>query len=116
MFGGYTPVPWDGSKGWKNEPDDSDTSFLFTLKNPRNGPPTKFAHMKGEDAIGNYPNHGPVFAGNEDMGCENNSNTRNYNWTNLGGAYLNTTGLDGTKVFTGKEYFTAKEIEVCQVV
>jgi hypothetical protein len=50
----------------------------------------------------NFSDFGPVFAGNSDIGCCDNSNTRDDNWTNLGGGYLNTTGLDGKTVFTGK--------------
>jgi hypothetical protein len=40
-----------------------------------------------------------------------NCNTTN-NYTNLGGCYVNDTGIDGKLVFTGEYNFTVKEIEV----
>jgi fructose-specific component phosphotransferase system IIB-like protein len=54
----------------------------------------------------------PIFGSSHDfyvaVGC--NENTKSY--TNLGNAYRNDTGLNGTKVFTGESNFQVKEIEV----
>jgi hypothetical protein len=41
-----------------------------------------------------------------------NCNTNTSNYTNLGTAYVNDTGIDGKAVFTGEYNFTVKEIEV----
>jgi hypothetical protein len=41
-----------------------------------------------------------------------NCNTNTSSYTNLGSAYVNDTGITGTTVFTGEQYFTVKEIEV----
>jgi hypothetical protein len=41
IFGGFTPVEWDSNSCWKA--DDSQKSFLFTLKNPHNIPARRFA-------------------------------------------------------------------------
>lgn len=40
FFGGYTPLPWKSSGGWIE--DSTMQSFIFTLKNPHNIPPTKY--------------------------------------------------------------------------
>jgi hypothetical protein len=37
------------------------------------------------------------------------------NWTVLGHAYTNDTGIDGKQVFTGEFNFTVKEIEVFSI-
>jgi hypothetical protein len=43
IFGGFTPVTWEwnGKNLWKA--DDSQKSFVFTLKNPQNIPAKRFA-------------------------------------------------------------------------
>jgi hypothetical protein len=40
IFGGFTPIGWDSSSSYKN--DNSQTNFLFTMKNPRNSIPHRF--------------------------------------------------------------------------
>jgi hypothetical protein len=40
IFGGFTPVEW--RSGWRYRADDSQKSFLFTLKNPHNIPARRF--------------------------------------------------------------------------
>jgi hypothetical protein len=45
IFGGFTPVEWDSSYDLKA--DDSQKSFVFTLKNPHNIPARRFA-LKAE--------------------------------------------------------------------
>jgi hypothetical protein len=68
--------------------------------------------MSGKNAICCSSSYGPVFAGNNDMGVRDNCNTATNNWTNLGGSYVNDTGIDGRLVFTGEYHFTVKEIEI----
>jgi hypothetical protein len=45
IFGGFTPMRWDSSNCLKA--DDSQKSFLFTLKNPHNIPARRFV-LKAE--------------------------------------------------------------------
>jgi hypothetical protein len=68
--------------------------------------------MSGKNAIYCHSSCGPVFAGNSDMVVQDNCNTSTSNWTNLGGSYVNDTGIDGELVFTGEFHFTVNEIEV----
>jgi hypothetical protein len=110
IFGGFTPIAWSSSGGGK--PDNSGKSFLFSLKNPRNSEPRKFMLMSGRNAIYCDSSYGPVFYGNSDMAVCDNCNTATDNWTNLGGSYVNDTGIHGKLVFTGEYTFTVKEIEV----
>jgi hypothetical protein len=58
---------------------------------------------------------GPLFGSNSDIYVCNRCNERTYNYTNLGGAYVNNTGIDGRQVFTGEYNFTVKEIEVFSI-
>jgi uncharacterized coiled-coil protein SlyX len=54
IFGGFTPVAWESPFiGWHVRPDPTLKSFIFTLKNPDNFPPRKFALKveKKDDAI-----------------------------------------------------------------
>jgi hypothetical protein len=43
IFGGFTPVKWESRPSNCLKADDSQKSFLFTLKNPHNIPARKFA-------------------------------------------------------------------------
>lgn len=115
VFGGYAAVPWNSNSS-NYVPDDSNQSFLFSLKNPRNEQPTKFALKSSQYSIYSDPSYGACF-GDNDIWIVNNSNSNANSCTNLGAqAYSNTTGLDGRIVFTGKYNFTAKDIEVYQVL
>jgi hypothetical protein len=58
LFGGYTAVNWDIKGGWMVDK----TAFLFTLINPHNIPPTKYAiNPNGTNAILSGSGTGPVF-------------------------------------------------------
>jgi hypothetical protein len=111
IFGGFTPVAWDSSGS--NKPDSSGKSFLFTIKNPRGNQIRMFAIKNSSSyAIFCSSSYGPIFYRNNDILVQDACNTATNNFTNLGGAYTNDTGIDGTEVFTGECYFTVKEIEV----
>jgi hypothetical protein len=43
IFGGYTPPEWKALKSHYDKEDENVKSFLFTLQNPHNVPPQKFA-------------------------------------------------------------------------
>jgi hypothetical protein len=113
VFGGFTPVTWDSSDLFKA--DDSQRSFLFTLKNPHNIPARRFA-LKAEKkgrAILCVSRWGPRFG--DDIAVSDNCNANTSSCTWHGDAYANDTGLDGTKVFTGSFKFRVKEIEVFEI-
>jgi hypothetical protein len=112
IFGGFTPIDWESSANGIRKPDSSGKSFLFSLKNPRNSEPRKFMLINGKNAIYCSSSSGPCFAGNCDMFVQDNCNTATNNWADLGGSYVNDTGIDGKLVFTGEYNFTVKEIEV----
>jgi hypothetical protein len=110
VFGGFTPVAWDSSNSSK--PDSSQTSFLFTVKNPRGSDGRKFVMANSANAIRCLTSYGPIFGSNHDIQVADGCNGNTSSYTNLGGAYTNDTGINGQQVFTGEHTFTAKEIEV----
>jgi hypothetical protein len=118
IFGGFTPLEWDSGESPKA--DASLKSFIFTLKNPHNGPAKKFA-LKAEakeKAIIGYSWRGPHFEGGFSL-CDN-SNARPQNdcsyTSSFGNGYENDTTLDGKTFLTGSEWFTVKELEVFEIV
>jgi hypothetical protein len=112
IFGGFTPVKWESLYPGKEKADPSLKSFLFTLKNPHNFPPRRFALKVQEknEAIYCRSDCGPHF---DDIGvydsCKANSDSCTYCF---GAHYTNDTELDGKTLFTGSKYFQVKEIEV----
>jgi hypothetical protein len=96
--------------------DDSQKSFLFTLKNPHNIPARRFvlkAEMKHQ-AIFCGSKAGPYFGFGSDLGVNNNCNSRD-NVTTLGISYTNDTGLIKSIVFAGSGLFQVQEIEVFEI-
>jgi hypothetical protein len=114
IFGGFTPVEWESPPQYKPKADDSEKSFLFTLKNPHNIAPRRFALRPAEKqrAIVCDSKWGPDFY---DLGVSDNCNANTDSSTSLGDTYSNDTGLDGRTVFTGWHYFQVKEIEVFEI-
>jgi hypothetical protein len=124
IFGGFTPVEWE-SRVWNGKDDDEDNvfkvddsqkSFVFTLKNPHNFPARKFALKADEKdrAIGCDSKCGPVFGGGFGVSDNCNTNTQSYAVV-FGVCYINDTGLDGETFFTGSTNFKVKEIEVFEI-
>jgi hypothetical protein len=112
IFGGFTPVEWESNSGEKA--DDSQNSFVFTLKNPHNIPARRFA-LKAEkkhQAIVCNSKWSPRFC---DIGVYNNCNANTGSYTHLGIGYTNDSGLDWSIVFTGSTNFKVKEIEVFEI-
>jgi hypothetical protein len=94
--------------------DDSQKSFLFTLKNPHNIPARRFA-LKAEKkqyAINCNSGWGACFNA---IWVSDNCNANTRSWTVLDRSYTNDTGLRGQIVFTGSEEFQVKEIEVFEI-
>jgi hypothetical protein len=122
ILGGFTLVEW-GSWEWNRQygdknnclkADNSQKSFVFTLKNPHNMPAMRFAlndeekwraiHCDSEW----FPDFNDIVIGDD---CSANTSS----FTLLGSAYTNETGLDGCIVFTSSRNFQVKEIEVFEI-
>ena len=108
IFGGYASIPWTNNGGGKPAPD----TFIFTLSNIYNIPPTKFNLKIDKNGVYHHPNEGPVFGNNAiyiDKDFKGKSNI----------SYFPDNFEDNTKkgnsIFTGKEKnsnLLIKEIEV----
>jgi hypothetical protein len=110
IFGGFTPISWDSSNSWKA--DNSQQSFVFSIKNSRNSDPRSFPLVNSSGAILCYSSYGPTFGTGHDIYAANACNENTSSYTNLGSGYRNDTGLDGKEVLTGEYNFQVTEIEV----
>jgi predicted nucleic acid-binding Zn-ribbon protein len=115
IFGGFTPVEWDSTSNYKTDP--SLKSFLFTLKNPHNFPPRRFAVKADGNALRCLSDVGPYL---RDMKvcADANANMDSFTcW--FGDRYTNDTGIGGNPgqntFFTGAHSFQAKEVEVFEI-
>jgi hypothetical protein len=109
IFGGFTPLEWDSEICLKG--DDTETTFIFTLKNPHKIPSRKFTSKTEakHEAISCSPIWGPNFG---DIAVSDNCNA---NTEKFGSKYTNDTGLDGEVLLTGSGHFQVKEIEVFEI-
>jgi hypothetical protein len=114
IFGGYTPLAWSSRDEYVSDP--SLKSFVFTIKNPHNLPPTIFKQQRETDAIHPYSSRGPVFGSGHTLSVCDQCHTSNSSYSNFGGTYANDTGIAGTQVLAGPQSFTVEEIEVFEVV
>jgi hypothetical protein len=110
MFGGFTPISWDSSNSWKA--DNSEQSFVFTIKNALNSDARSFPLVNSSRAIYCYSGYGPTFGSGYAIYVADGCNENTSSYTNLGSGYRNDTGLNDTEVFTGEYNFQVKEIEV----
>jgi hypothetical protein len=120
IFGGFTPVKWE-SRAWTGnwrdiaKADESQKSFIFSLKNPRNFPAKRFA-LKREarhHAIECASNTGPRFW---DFNISDNCNANNDSYAHgFGQTYTKDPGLDENTFLTGAQTFKVKEIEVFEM-
>jgi hypothetical protein len=110
IFGGFTPIAWDSSNSYKT--DNSNQSFLLSIKNARNTEPQSFPLVNSAKAIHCYFSHGPKFGYGYDIYVANGCNENSSSYTHLGNGYRNDTELNGKEVFTGERQFQVKEIEV----
>jgi hypothetical protein len=118
VFGGFTPVPWQtGTADGQAITDESQKSFLFTLRNPHNLGPRKFGMQTGleDHAIICNPSQGPNFANVVVVDNCNKSSENLTNWDYLEDFYENLTLIDGATLLTGSTRFTVKEIEVFEI-
>jgi hypothetical protein len=110
IFGGFIPIAWDSSNS--NKADNSQQSFVFSVKNARNSDPRSFPLVNSKCAIKCCASYGPTFGNGNDIHIADRCNENTRNFTNLGYGYRNDTGLNGREVFTGNSNFQVKEIEV----
>jgi hypothetical protein len=104
IFGGFTPIAWDSSSGWKA--DNTGKSFVFSLKNPRNTEPKIFPFSNASNVTYCGSSYGPRFGGNRDIYVENNCDQNTGSHTKLG---------NDPMFGTGEYHFQVKEIEVFTV-
>ncbi|POG76246.1 hypothetical protein GLOIN_2v1557899 [Rhizophagus irregularis DAOM 181602=DAOM 197198] len=71
IVGGYNPLYWDSSNGWKPTSD----SFIFSFANKDNLQSAKLGYSNYGDpysVFGGNVNYGPLFGGGHDLGFSNN--------------------------------------------
>jgi hypothetical protein len=115
IFGGFTPLPWSSRS--ESLRDDSNKSFLFSVKNPHNIHPIRFQLSSTYSyAIKCSPDYGPMFGGN-DLIIHNNCNVDSKNSTEgFGTNYKNDSPIEySSTFFTGQPKFTVQEIEVFEI-
>jgi uncharacterized coiled-coil protein SlyX len=131
IFGGFTPVKWDSSSGYKDDP--SLKSFLFTLKNPHGVPARKFALKSPTEeqaivyrsfglcenkavAIKCHSWYGPTFWGIFVVGhCNATTQSHTFLHWSYSRDFRTGLGQDGHTFFTGSNYFKVKEIEIFKI-
>jgi hypothetical protein len=111
---------WNEKRGKESnavKADDSQKSFVFTLKNPHNIPAKRFAlnaEMKWRAIVCNS-RCGPDFC---NIGVSDNCNTNTNSCACFNGfidSYINDTGLNGKTIFADLKNFQVKEIEVFEI-
>jgi hypothetical protein len=83
IFGGFTPLEWESHTSMFWKADESQKSFLYTLKNPHIISARRFV-LKAEEiwrGIECYSHDGPSFG--SDFGVSDNCNANNDSWTAL---------------------------------
>ena len=110
IFGGYASIDWRSCNNYGSAPD----SFLFTLTNMFNFPPTKFPNINSNCSIYDYSSSGPCFGGGRDIAIDFSSNGFGFPSSykdELGKGYL---------IFKeendGNNKFDLKEIEVFKLI
>ena len=107
IFGGFTSITWDGSSGWKIDPN----AFLFSLTNKDNKP-FKMRQNNANCSIVCRSDHGPTFGSGYDICICNNSNTTTGSYSNLGNSYQHPQPSQGASFLAGSHQFHLSEIEV----
>jgi hypothetical protein len=121
IFGGFMKCVWDSSNSWKA--DDSQKSFLFTMKNPHSIPARKLSltpNMKQyamycwtADPLIWFGNGGAIGIS---AGCTTNNQSHNTGFGHSNGSYENDTGLNGPTFFTGESNYTVKDLEIFELI
>jgi hypothetical protein len=126
IFGGFTPAKWEspqwnGNYGKESnlaKADDSEKSFIFTLKNGHKVGERRFG-LKSEEkwrALFCDSGCGPCFGNYCDIFISDHCNANiGSHSSGFGQTYANDTGLDGPTFFSGSSHFRVKEIEVFEI-
>lgn len=109
VFGGFTDVSWC-SRFKKGKFASSQKSFLFTLSNPSNTPPTKFEVKQTNYAINNHPSNGPIFGSGADLCIGNDCNANKDSYSQLPFSYGDSSVP--AHLLTGEQYFIVEDYEV----
>ncbi|XP_047739160.1 uncharacterized protein LOC108682676 isoform X2 [Hyalella azteca] len=86
VCGGYSDIAW-GKTNIKGRYVPSDKSFLFSLVNPQDAPPTKFPVIKKMFAICYHPDCGPIFGAGADLFISSNCHQNLESYSNLPHSY-----------------------------
>jgi hypothetical protein len=121
-FGGYSPLAWESPEEGRDKRDASLRSFVFTLANPSNTKPRKFALQRDGKhcAIRCDRATGPVF-GESDIvigdkcNAEGGPDGGRNSVTSFGTSYMNDSGVPGGALLAGDEAFLVKELEVFEI-
>ncbi|XP_020616112.1 uncharacterized protein LOC110054115 [Orbicella faveolata] len=111
IFGGYTEQQWKhvASAGYR----DSTESFLFSLVNTKDLPPTQLPLIadKEESAIYRHNGCGPIFGNGHDLIISNTPNASNCS-AKLNNSYECPDGENAVTFLTGSESFRVDEMDV----
>jgi hypothetical protein len=109
VFGGYTEFVWEGTGGsFKMDPE----TFIFTLSNPGNFPPTLFPAKPDVPTIYDRHSYGPTFGGGHDL-CIHDANGNSFSNFGQFGSFSNPLGPEFTRdQFTGSCKFKVDILEV----
>jgi hypothetical protein len=116
IFGGFTPAQWQSGSPHTWKADNSQKSFLFTLKNPHNVPEMRFSlnpEKRGEAILGDSkigPSFGDISLSDK---CDQNTSSST---EHFGTNYANSTSLEGKTFFTGSTTFRVKDVEIFEII
>jgi hypothetical protein len=126
VCGGFSDIPWGvssgGSKtGPNSQPGSSSqgaasgycasaNTFVFTLKNPHDVPPSKFPVVKRTFAVAQHADIGPIFGAGADLCIADQCNLNCESYSNLPHSYDGDNAFPG--VLMGTYNFSVVEYEV----
>ena len=115
IFGGYTPIEWNSSGGYKCDVD----TFIFSLTNP-SGIPIKFNNAKPQYSVDDSSNYGPTFGGGNDIYISDNCNSNANSYSNLGHSFSGCPhkfeSVEAKTFLCGSYKFRVEELEVWQLI
>jgi hypothetical protein len=118
-FGGYTPLEWGSTGGYKY--DATGKSFLFSLRNPSQTLEGVSLPNTGPNAGNTYTiydnsSYGVTFGGGHDLYVASDANANTSSYVNLGHSFRHPSFAYGTNeaknFFCGTYNFTPAEVEV----
>ena len=111
IFGGYVGKPWKSNGNWVNDA----SAWLYSLKSPSGHAPVQMLNKTSQNNALHNASYGPTFGGNHDLCIQNNCNTNQSSYSNIGNTYHLPSGCDA-HFLEGTKTFTVAEIEVYQVL